>query len=147
METKKKKEIKHMLDTKTVKENKIRKIKEIKKEKIGKKIIISIVSILFILIILAITIYFLDAKNNIFDGKIVSLISFGEKTPEEKAVETAIKRFKELGETGLKQEDLEVLKILRKGDYYYYISSPNNSLEIRISDGKIVRENSVLVEK
>ena len=142
---KRKKEVKHMLDNKIVKENKIKKIKDIKKAKRGKKIIIAFL-ILVILIILAIMAYFLDAKNNIFDGKIKSLVSINEKTPEEKAVETAMKRFKELGETEVKEDDLEVLKILRKGEYYYYISSPNNSLEIRISDGKIVRENSILVE-
>lgn len=143
MGKKQKKEIKHMLDSKIAKENKIKKIK---KDKVGKKIIVVFI-ILFIFIILAFTLYILDATNNIFEGKIISLVSLKEKTPEEKAVETAMKRFKELGENGLKEEELEVLKILRKGVYYYYISSQNNSLEIRISDGKIVRENSILVEE
>lgn len=139
--------MKHMLDNKIAKETKKMQNLETKNKEQKVSVITFLIILLIVFVVWIATIYILDKTKNVFDGKIVSLVNLKEKTPEEKVVETAIKRFKELGETGLKQEDLEVLKILRKGDYYYYISSPNNSLEIRISDGKIVRENSILVEQ
>lgn len=139
--------MKHMLDNKIAKETKKMQNLETKNKEQKVSVITFLIILLIAFVVWIATIYILDKTKNVFDGKIVSLVNLKEKTPEEKVVETAIKRFKELGETGLKQEDLEVLKILRKGDYYYYISSPNNSLEIRISDGKIVRENSILVEQ
>ena len=139
--------MKHMLDNKIAKETKKMQNLETKNKEQKVSVITFLIILLIAFVVWIATIYILDKTKNVFDGKIVSLVNLKEKTPEEKVVETAIKRFKELGETGLKQEDLEVLKILRKGDYYYYISSPNNSLEIRISDGKIVRENSILEEQ
>ena len=63
-----------------------------------------------------------------------------------KAINVAKKRFKELGEK-VNEDNLEVLKINRKGEYYYYISSKENTLEVRISDNKITRVNSVIVDK
>ena len=68
-----------------------------------------------------------------------------EKKEKEKAVKVAQKKFKELGEKA-KKEELEVLKIKRKGEYYYYISAKDNTVEIRITDNKITRVNSVPVE-
>lgn len=56
-----------------------------------------------------------------------------------------MKKFKDLGENA-KKNDLEVLKIQRKGELYYYISSKENTVEVRISDNKITRVNSVPVE-
>lgn len=63
-----------------------------------------------------------------------------------KAINVAKKRFKELGEK-VNEDNLEVLKINRKGEYYYYISSKENTLEVRISDNKITRVNSVIVDE
>lgn len=139
-----------MENKETKKENKIDRIKEIKNIKKAKtKKIITISSILLVVIILIslITIFILDTTQKTFGGKIASIFSIDTEITEENAVTKAIDRFDEMGEENLTEENLEVLKILRKGEYYYYISSPNNSLEIRISDGKIVRENSVLVEE
>lgn len=118
----------------------------IKVEKKTKKIIIiSVSSIIAILIIALISIIVLDKTQRIFDGKVASIFLSDEEIPEEKAVKKALDRFKEMGEENLKENELEILKIMRSGEYYYYVSSPNNSLEIHISDGKIIRENSVIV--
>ena len=47
----------------------------------------------------------------------------------------------------VKKEDLQVKKIQRSGEEYYYISSANNTMEIQISSGKITRINSATVEE
>ena len=62
-----------------------------------------------------------------------------------KKIKVAKKKFNELGEN-VEENNLEVLKIQRKGELYYYISSKDNTLEIRIKDNKITRVNSVPVE-
>ena len=69
-----------------------------------------------------------------------------EKKEREKAVKVAQKKFNELGEKTNKEE-LEVLKIKRKGEYYYYISAKDNTVEVRIKDNKITRINSVPIEE
>ena len=135
------------MEEKNVKEKKLSKIKEIRKIKSKKIIIISIVSVILIAIIVFVCVYGLDATKNTFGGKISSIFKQDKDITEEKAVTKALNRFTEMGEANLTSNDLEVLKINRKGEYYYYISSPQNSLEIRISDGKIVRENSILVDE
>lgn len=61
------------------------------------------------------------------------------------AAKVAINKFKELGEN-VKKEDLEILKIQRDGEELYYISSKENTAEVRISDSKITRLNSVPVK-
>ena len=68
------------------------------------------------------------------------------KKEREKAVKVAQKKFNELGEKTNKEE-LEVLKIKRKGEYYYYISAKDNTVEVRIKDNKITRINSVPIEE
>lgn len=65
---------------------------------------------------------------------------------KEKALKVARKKFEELGEK-VNEKDLEILKIERKGEFYYYISSKENTVEVRISDNKITRVNSVVVDK
>ena len=70
-----------------------------------------------------------------------------EDISEDKAKKTAIKQFEKLDEKGLKKDDLEILKIQRDGKEYYYISSPQNTLEISVKGGEITRINSVKVEK
>lgn len=121
-----------MENKETKKDIKLDKIKKIKKVKSKRKIIISIISVIVVILIALIIISALDATQEI---------------TEEKAIKEALNRFNDMGEENLTEDNLEVIKILRKGEYYYYISSPDNSLEIRISDGKIVRENSVLVDE
>lgn len=65
---------------------------------------------------------------------------------KKKALKVARKKFEELGEK-VNEKDLEILKIERKGEFYYYISSKENTVEVRISDNKITRVNSVMVDK
>lgn len=65
---------------------------------------------------------------------------------EENARKLAKKQFKKLGEKNIKEKDLNVEKIQRKGEEYYYITSEKNTLEIKIDSGKITRVNSVAVE-
>lgn len=69
-----------------------------------------------------------------------------EEITEEKARKVAVKQFKNLKEN-VKQEDLNVLKIQRSGEEYYYITSAQNSLEIKIKGGQITRINSASVEE
>ena len=64
---------------------------------------------------------------------------------EEKARKLAKKQFKKLGEN-IKESELQVEKIQRKGEDYFYITSEKNTLEIKIDSGKITRINSVAVE-
>ncbi len=72
--------------------------------------------------------------------------SSGAGITQERAIEIAIEKFKELGESQLLNTEVEVIKIQRQGVEYYYISSPENTIEVKIEDGKITRLNSVLVD-
>jgi len=65
---------------------------------------------------------------------------------EEKAKEVAIKQFKNLGEK-VSREDLNIKKIKRQGEEYYYITSKENTMEIKIKGGKVTRINSAPVEE
>lgn len=70
-----------------------------------------------------------------------------EDITEELAKKVAIKQFKKLGEKRLKEDKLEVMKIERSNEKYYYITSPQNTLEIKIKGGNITRINSATVEE
>lgn len=72
-------------------------------------------------------------------------IKDGEEISEEDAKKVAVKQFKILGEK-TKTENIKVEKIRREKEEYYYITSAENSLEIRINGGIIERINSVLIE-
>lgn len=74
---------------------------------------------------------------------VVSTSAKGEIT-EKQANKLAIKQFKKLGEK-VKEEELKTMKIQREGEEYYYISSKDNTLEIKIKTGEITRINSVPV--
>ena len=65
---------------------------------------------------------------------------------EGKAKAMAIKQFKKLGEI-INEKELKVMKIQRKGEEYYYISSKENTLEIKLKGGKVTRINSATVEE
>jgi len=80
------------------------------------------------------------------DVKIISNDKSGEEISESDARKLAKKQFNELKES-VKEEELEVLKIERDGEEYYYISSAKNTLEIKIKSGEITRINSVKVQK
>lgn len=81
-------------------------------------------------------------------GNIVSSgVASGEEISEDKAAEIAIAQFSQMGETGLQKNEMEIMQIQRSGELYYYISSPENTAEIKIKGGKITRLNSVLVDR
>lgn len=86
-------------------------------------------------------------KPKTVDGvKIVtSKIQENEEISEEEARKLAVKQFKKLGET-INKDDVQVNKIQRQGEEYYYIASPKNTVEIKILGGQIKRINSVIVE-
>ena len=65
-------------------------------------------------------------------------------TTKKQAVEATIEQFKRLGEE-VSEQDLKVDIIDRDGDAYYYIKSPQNSIQIQINTGKIVKINSVSI--
>ena len=47
----------------------------------------------------------------------------------------------------VKEDDLNVVTIQREGEKYYYITSKQNSLEIKIKGGKVTRINAAPVEE
>ena len=69
-----------------------------------------------------------------------------EEISEQAARKIAVKQFKRLREK-LKKEDLKVIKIQRDGEEHYYITSIQNSLEIKIKGGKITRINAAPIEE
>jgi len=68
-----------------------------------------------------------------------------EDKQKQRAIDVAITKFKEMGEE-LEKSDLEILRIQREGKLYYYISSPENTLEIECETAIISRVNGILVE-
>lgn len=141
---------------------KLEKIKNIKRLKVKKRIIYSSIVVCSLILICAI-LYLGDKNAQIFGGNIAGMVETKidisrnkkenkeeekdgkDEKSENKAANVAIKKFKELGEN-TKKSDLEILKIERKGELYYYISSKENTVEVRIRDNKITRVNSVPVE-
>lgn len=65
---------------------------------------------------------------------------------EEEAKDIAIRQFANLGE-GANPNKLNVIRLQRNGEEFFYVASPKNTVEIRISDGKITKINSVIVEE
>ena len=107
-----------------------------------------VICIVMIIIFLIIIIPFSkdkDSQNNKIQI-VESSVKSGEEITEEEAISLAISQFDKIGEHSLKKENITISKIERKGEYYYYICSPENTLEIQISGGKITRLNSVPVE-
>lgn len=137
-------------------ENKLEKIKRIKAIKSQKKARAGITIGAIIVIIIAITVgtlYELDKSHKILGGKLENIFvreetekdkQKQEEKQKKKAIEKAVNKFKELGEQ-VKKEELEVLKIQRKGELYYYISAKENSVEIKIDTIEITRVNGILI--
>ena len=120
-----------------------------------KKIIKSVLIILVVAIAIVCALLALDKYKNVFDGKVINLISMKkvdgdvdsqEYSDEKKAVKVARAKFKELGEN-TDNIELEVLKITRKGNLYYFISSKENTVEISADTFEVKRINSVPVEE
>ena len=68
-----------------------------------------------------------------------------EEIKEEKAKELAIKQFKKIGEKNLEKDKINIIKIDRNGEEYYYVTSAENTAEIKIKGGQITRINSASV--
>ena len=129
--------------------NKADKIKRIKRKK--KTILLSIGIIITILIVCIVLFVLKEAnvigKNkNESSGVAQSITENSDEQKKKKAIDVALNKFRELGEN-VNENELEVMKIKRKNEYYYYISSKQNTVEVRLSDNKITRVNSILVEK
>ena len=111
------------------------------------------IAVLACIIIIAVSVYVIfkpetkqiSKDSNNAKEKIEIIKSDTKEITEEKARKLAKKQFKKLGEN-VKENELNVEKIQRKGEYYFYITSEKNTLEIKIDSGKITRINSVAVE-
>lgn len=68
-----------------------------------------------------------------------------EEITEEEAKELAIKQFKKIGEKNLEKDKINIIKIDRHGEEYYYVTSAENTAEIKIKSGQITRINSASV--
>ena len=80
------------------------------------------------------------------DVKVVQSGNSANEITQQEARKLAVKQFKELDEKWIKEKDLEVLEFSRANEYYYYISSKENTIEIKKNGGKITRINSVPVQ-
>lgn len=69
-----------------------------------------------------------------------------EEITEDEAKDIAVQRFTALGEENVSSTAISVKKIRRSGEEYYYITSAENTLEVKIKGGKITRVNSVIVD-
>ncbi len=89
------------------------------------------------------------ANNQVTQKEDVKVVENGNSANEitqQEARKLAVKQFKELDEKWIKEKDLEVLEFSRANEYYYYISSKENTIEIKKNGGKITRINSVPVQ-
>lgn len=109
-------------------------------------------AILVCIIVIAVSLYIIFKPN---DNKIVTPsgievvqtnLKDGEEISEEQARKAAVKQFKILNED-VKEKDLNIIKIQRNNEKYYYITSVNNSLEIKINGGKVTKINAAPVEE
>ena len=80
------------------------------------------------------------------DVKVVQSRNSANEITEQEARKLAAKQFKELDEKWVREKELEVLEFSRANEYYYYISSKENTIEIKKDGGKITRINSVPVQ-
>lgn len=103
-----------------------------------------------ILILVSLCIIFKPDKKETANGGVEVIQSDKKETEEiteKDARQLAKKQFKKIGEKNIKEEELNVTKIQRNGEEYYYISSAENTLEIQIKGGKVTRINSVAVKE
>ena len=127
---------------------------KMKKKKILKKVkrMVNVrnIAILLCLVLSAICLFIAfkpEEKTTPSGIKVVSTnVKEDENISEEKAKKVAVKQFKKLDEN-VKENELNCQKIERQGEEYYYITSKQNSLEIRIQGGKIERINTAPVEE
>lgn len=101
-----------------------------------------------ILIVIAVYIFVKPEKKVTPSGieVVASKVSESEEISEEDARKLAVKQLKKIGED-VNTEDLEVMKILKNKEEHYYISSPQNTVEIKIKGGIITMINSATVDE
>ena len=127
-------------------------------KKVKKKFNVYNVAIFLCVITLIVLVAFffmmLKPKDNNDDNKIVvggveivePEIKETDEITEEQARKIAVKQFKNLNEDTT-VDQLKVTQIRRGQVEYYYVTSAENSMEIRILGGKVERVNSVLIEE
>lgn len=105
-----------------------------------------IIGIVIIILIALIIVFIPKHDKDTVDGIKIVQIEKEEAldTTQNQAIDATIEQFKRLGEDVTKQ-DLKIDIIERNGESYYYIKSPQNSIQIQINTGKIVRINSVSI--
>jgi short subunit fatty acids transporter len=106
------------------------------------------------IIVILVSLYIIIEPNinvnfNLFEAKSQEETSVDEtkQITEKDARKIAKKKFKELGEKKVEEDDLSVTQIQREGNLCYYVCSSENTVEINISGGKITRVNSVAVSE
>lgn len=87
-----------------------------------------------------------NEKNSSNNGNVSGNDSYVEEITEDEAKNIAVKRFTALGEQDVNAESISIKKIRRSGEEYYYITSAENTLEVKIIGGNITRINSVIVD-
>ena len=115
---------------------------------------IMIIMCVIALIVLAVFIFtMVKPKNEENDKLVVGGVEIVEpeiketdEITEEQAKQIAVKQFKNLDEDTT-VDQLKVTQIRRGQVEYYYVTSAENSMEIRILGGKVERVNSVLIEE
>lgn len=130
-----------------------------KHRKVNKRAKFSVFLILICIILILASIYVIWGEEYIntslkpntrvlADGTeiVVSETANMEEIGEEAARKVAKSQFRLMGEKGLWARDLNVTKIERSGEEYYYITSKKNTLELKIIGGQITRINSVPVQ-
>ena len=105
-----------------------------------------IIGIVILVIIVLIIVFIPKYDKDTVDGIKIVQIEKDEAldTTQKQAMDATIEQFKRLGED-VTQQDLQIDIIERNGESYYYIKSPQNSIQIHINTGKIVRINSVSI--
>ncbi len=119
-----------------------------KKRKKGFNGVIFAVLICVILVIIALCVIF--RIDEIIMPQALEIIDMffdsNHDTTEEEAINIAVKQFEKLKEK-VNKDDLKAIKIQRKDGLYYYIESKENTLEIKVEGGKVVRINGILVNE
>ena len=119
-------------------------------KKIRKILNIYNIAILGCIILIAVSLCIIFKPNKVVTPSGITVVQTDvkdeEEITEEKARKTAVKQFKKLNEK-VKEDDLNVVTIQREGEKYYYITSKQNSLEIKIKGGKVTRINAAPVEE
>ena len=121
-----------------------------KKEDVLKKLIspFSIAIIACVLLVgVAIYMFLTTEKKRTPSGIEIATIEVNENEDisKDNAIKLAIEQFKILGEKNLKAEDLEVLEIIKQKEDYYFISSKQNTVEIKKLGGMVTMINSATV--